>query len=142
MGGTGIRCINKGKHIVLEDDVGCTVCTSHDPNKDGYIRIYAGKGNMPRMQFLHRMVWEGYHGVVPDGYEVDHICRNRKCCNVNHLQLLTRSEHKAKTNRERYADRIEAVKAVIKTGDMTTKQMAEIFHVSIGYINRYKKLMA
>lgn len=134
-----MRCINKGKHIKIEDVNGCAVCTSHEPNKDGYIRMYSGKGNMPRMQFLHRMVWEGYNGTIPEGYEVDHICRNRKCCNIKHLQLLTVSEHKAKTNKERYADKIEAVKAAIKMGGFSTRQLAETFKVSLGYITRYKR---
>lgn len=92
---------NKSKTIVVEDENGCTICTSHTPNQDGYIRMYAGKGIIPRMQFLHRMVWEGYNGKIPEGYEIDHKCRNRRCCNINHLQIMTISEHKAKTNRER-----------------------------------------
>jgi hypothetical protein len=71
---------NKGKPIVVEADGECTVCTSHTPNKDGYIRLYAGKGAIPRTQFLHRSVWVGYNGDIPEGFEIDHTCRNRRCC--------------------------------------------------------------
>lgn len=117
----------------------CHVVVSHKPNQDGYIRKCFSVNGKKRFEMYHRYKWEREVGPIPEGYEVDHICRNRRCCNINHLQLLTRSEHKAKTNRERYADRIAAVKAVIKTGDMTTRQMAETFKVSLGYINRYRR---
>jgi hypothetical protein len=33
---------------------------------------------------VHRFVWESVNGPVPDGMDVDHICRNRLCCNINH----------------------------------------------------------
>lgn len=92
----------KGKRVVIEQEGECEVVTSHTPTIDGYIRIYAqGDPDAPRMELLHRRAWRLAHGKIPDGYEIDHICRNRRCVKLGHLQLLTRSEHKSKTNRER-----------------------------------------
>jgi len=34
-----------------------------------------------------------YNGAIPIGLEIDHLCRNRKCCNPKHLEAVTRSEN-------------------------------------------------
>lgn len=135
-----MRHINKSKPIAVEADGECTICVSHTPNKDGYIRIYAGKDSLPRMQFLHRMVWEGYYGAIPEGYEVDHMCRNRRCCNVAHLQLLEISEHKSKTNKERYKIRSEGIEFAIQEG-FPLKQIAKAFDVCYHTVVRHKRLL-
>ena len=140
----GLKRINpkKGKPLelsVLEN--GCIVCTSHVPNKDGYVRVYAGKGESPRCKFLHRITWERENNtVVPKGYELDHICRTRACCNPDHLQLLTVRDHKIKTNLERYRDRIDKVISMIKEGKSTPEIMAEC-QVVRAYVTRYRRLL-
>lgn len=37
----------------------------------------------------HRWVWIRANGPVPDGLELDHICRNKLCVNVEHLRAVT-----------------------------------------------------
>ena len=34
----------------------------------------------------HRVVWEMLRGPIPDGLQIDHLCRNRACCNPDHLE--------------------------------------------------------
>ena len=41
----------------------------------------------------HRLVWQMANGPVPDGLVVDHLCRNRWCVNVNHLDVTTNREN-------------------------------------------------
>lgn len=41
----------------------------------------------------HRWVWEQKHGPVPEGLELDHLCRNRRCVNPDHLEPVTRVEN-------------------------------------------------
>lgn len=41
----------------------------------------------------HRLVVGVYLGDIPDGLEPDHLCRNRRCVNPHHLQLVTYSEN-------------------------------------------------
>lgn len=41
----------------------------------------------------HRAAWTATHGVIPVPMTIDHICRNRGCCNPSHLRLLTNSEN-------------------------------------------------
>lgn len=52
-------------------------------------------GNQPRQAntLAHRLVWMAVNGPIPEGFQVDHLCRVRACCNPLHLRLLTRSEN-------------------------------------------------
>lgn len=36
----------------------------------------------------HRWYWEYFHGPIPSGLELDHICRVRSCVNLHHLQAV------------------------------------------------------
>lgn len=131
---------NKGKGLTLDFEGECIVCTSHTPNADGYIRMFLGIDAPKRYEFLHRSVFILYKGEIPDGYEIDHKCRNRKCCNPDHLQLLSIRDHKVKTNKERYALRTEGIILAIEMG-FPNKLIAESFGVTVHTVNRHKRLL-
>jgi hypothetical protein len=38
---------------------------------------------------IHRYVWERLVGPIPDGMVLDHMCRNRACCNPDHLRVVS-----------------------------------------------------
>lgn len=46
-----------------------------------------------RTVYAHRYAWEREHGPVPDTMEVDHMCFERSCCNVDHLRVATRQQN-------------------------------------------------
>lgn len=54
-------------------------------NKYGYGALHVGR----KMLRSHRFAWEQAHGPIPDGLLIDHQCRNRACCNVDHLRVVT-----------------------------------------------------
>ena len=91
----------QGRPVEYEIVGTCHIVVSHAPNQDGYIRKCFTTNGVKKLKMYHRFVWERVNGEIPEGYEVDHKCRQRACCNIDHLQILTVSEHKAKTNRER-----------------------------------------
>lgn len=41
----------------------------------------------------HRAAWIIARGEIDDGLVVDHLCRNRSCVNVNHMELVTPREN-------------------------------------------------
>lgn len=53
----------------------------------GYVR-FNGK-----MQIAHRVIYELLVGPIPKGLDLDHLCRNRACCNPEHLEPVTRKEN-------------------------------------------------
>ncbi len=41
----------------------------------------------------HRFAYAAFVGEIPDGTEIDHLCRDRACVKPDHLELVSRSEN-------------------------------------------------
>lgn len=41
----------------------------------------------------HRFAYEQVVGAIPDGLDLDHLCRNRACVNPNHLEPVSHKEN-------------------------------------------------
>jgi len=54
----------------------------------GYGRTSAGsrKDGSLRMLLTHRVIYEAHRGQIPAELDLDHLCRNRACCNPDHLE--------------------------------------------------------
>lgn len=39
--------------------------------------------------YAHRFVWEQIHGPIPQELQIDHLCRNPRCVNPEHMELVT-----------------------------------------------------
>lgn len=57
---------------------------------------YGGISFNGRKTTTHRLSYILFKGPIPVGLEIDHLCRNRLCCNPEHLEAVTR-----KVNRRR-----------------------------------------
>jgi hypothetical protein len=42
---------------------------------------------------VHRFVYEAIRGPIPQGLQLDHLCRNRACINPLHLEPVTGKEN-------------------------------------------------
>jgi hypothetical protein len=52
---------------------------------DGYLQ----KGG----RYIHRIAYEVAYGPIPEGLTIDHLCRNRRCVNAEHLEAVTGKEN-------------------------------------------------
>lgn len=79
---------------------GCWIWTGGVANH-GYGEIGVGSrvGGAKRTKLLvHRLVYELLVGEIPDGLDIDHLCRNKICVNPAHLEPVTRRENLARGN--------------------------------------------
>ena len=80
---------------VARDANGCWLWTG--ALLDGYGIVKVGGG----VRRAHRVVFEFERGPIPDGLELDHLCRVRRCVNPDHLEPVTKAENIRRERAER-----------------------------------------
>ena len=70
----------------------CGVCWEWNGSKQagGYGQISRGH---TETLLVHRLSWEILVGPIPDGLQLDHLCRNKTCVNPDHLEPVTFQEN-------------------------------------------------
>lgn len=61
----------------------------------GQIGLY-GEGGRKLTLYTHRVSYETFCGPIPEGLQIDHLCRNRRCWNPAHLEAVTGRENRAR----------------------------------------------
>jgi hypothetical protein len=59
-------------------------------------RVSGGYGSLKykgRTVSAHRLAWQFANGSIPEGLELDHLCRVRHCINPDHLEAVTPQEN-------------------------------------------------
>jgi len=64
---------------------GCWLWTGYLAGGQGY----GGIEIRGQQCLAHRVVYELLVGPIPEGLELDHLCRNRCCVNPDHLEAVT-----------------------------------------------------
>lgn len=59
-------------------------------SSDGY-GVWSLRGAVTRR--AHRIMYERHKGPIPQGLQLDHLCRNRLCVNPDHLEPVTNREN-------------------------------------------------
>jgi len=83
--------------LVSKDENGCWNWTGYI-HANGYGCFSIGGRNTN----AHRASYLEFVGSIPHGYDIDHLCRNRRCCNPDHLEAVTRAENLRRAPRPVY----------------------------------------
>ena len=79
------------KYIIRKS--GCWEWTGYI-NDGGYGTFHTSE----RPVLAHRFSYNRAYGEIMEGLELDHLCRNRRCVNPNHLEQVTRRENTMRGN--------------------------------------------
>jgi hypothetical protein len=76
----------------VEKTDGCWIWVG-SVQKSGQYAVYWHNG---KLQYAHRVSYESLVGPIPDGLQIDHLCRVRFCVNPAHLEPVTQQVNMAR----------------------------------------------
>lgn len=79
----------------------------------------------------HRVYFEAANGQIPKGMMLVHLCRNRRCVNPAHLEIVTNREN---VRRGKSTKLTKEAAEEIKTSTLRVAVLAQKFNVSIAAI--------
>ena len=79
------RLINRSVHC----SNGCIITTWKKTQRGGHTLVKI----QGKQKLAHRLAWQEFRGIIPTGLQVNHLCNNSKCINVEHLYLGTQKEN-------------------------------------------------
>lgn len=112
------------------NDAGCWVW-QRGTTPEGYGKVSA-EG---RTTFAHIVEYTKKHGPVPPGKVLDHTCRNRRCCNPDHLEPVTHVENcRRGAGTKLSANDVAEIRAL--AGTMFQREIADRFGISQSHVHR------
>jgi hypothetical protein len=122
---------------------GCWIWTASSHAR-GYGLFYTGRGRTKaKMELAHRVSYELYNGVNPEGYEVCHKCDIPSCVNPDHLFLGSHTDNmRDMIQKGRYVhsklSMDEATVIAILEYPANTKETAKVFSIDAGHCSRIR----
>lgn len=135
-----------GKVFATRGPGGITLDTPREltgSSVNGYLVVSIRNGNTKMQCRIHRIVWISEHGIIPDGYVVDHINNNKQDNRICNLQLLKQSENSTKARADglykvhddagtaKISDEThDLIQYVYGNTDLTIRQLSDFFGIS------------
>lgn len=111
--------------LCIDKSAGLDSCWPWTGRRDrkGYGEVY----HDGRKARAHRVVFESMRGPIPEGMQLDHLCRNKGCVNPAHLEPVTNAENcRRKPSSKLTAD----IAATIRTSSDDALTLAQRYGVS------------
>lgn len=89
-----------GTDYLADEVTGCWVWQRHIDAK-GYGRLWP---NGKRAMLAHRWVYEKHKGPIAPGLVIDHLCRNTRCVNPDHLEPVSNTTNCRRGNQAKLTE--------------------------------------
>lgn len=90
----------------------------------------------------HRWYYEQKYGLVPEGLDLDHKCKNRGCVNPEHLEPVSRAENVRRGKSAKVTwEQVFEIRKLYTLGGITQAELSKKYSLSVSiihYIVRYK----
>ncbi len=98
---------------------------------NGYPRIKRDN----RLQWAHRWYYEQEKGPIPEGLDLDHLCRTPRCVNPDHLEPVTKAENQRRGTSVRLSwDDVQFIREHHQ--EFTHRQLGRMFGVTHAAIQK------
>lgn len=94
---------------------------------DGYPRKYCKRRKNTTSAIT--VLWEEKYGPIPEGHELDHLCRNKICINLDHIDVVTSVENNRRAHAKLTAKQVMRIKSRLLLGE-TKASLSRRFSVS------------
>lgn len=76
-------------------------------------------------------MYEDQHGLLPPGYEIDHLCKQRACIRLSHLEAVTHTENiRRQSNTKLNVETAVEIRRLYTKGGLSYDTLAVMFGVS------------